>query len=106
MTVPEQFDSISFSHVEFVHECLRPSELTDPMYLFPRSHQLKEVTVAGIGPDLRRSLEKAKERWLNGPHRSSLLSFDLGNLFDRRNRRDRKQMKRILEVFKEFDAKQ
>jgi hypothetical protein len=51
-------------------------------------------------------LEKAKERWLNGPHRSSLLSFDLGNLFDRRNRRDRKQMKRILEVFKEFDAKQ
>ena len=106
MTVPEQFDSISFSHVEFVHECLRPSELTDPMYLFPRSHQLKEVTVAGIGPDLRRSLEKAKERWLNDPHRSSLLSFDLGNLFDRRNRRDRKQMKRILEVFKEFDAKQ
>ncbi|MDY6439151.1 MAG: hypothetical protein SPK85_08590 [Prevotella sp.] len=106
VTIPEQFDSISFSHVEFVHECLRPSELTDPMYLFPRSHQLKEVTVAGIGPDLRRSLEKAKERWLNDPHRSSLLSFDLGNLFDRRNRRDRKQMKRILEVFKEFDAKQ
>ena len=91
VTIPEQFDSIS---------------LTDPMYLFPRSHQLKEVTVAGIGPDLRRSLEKAKERWLNDPHRSSLLSFDLGNLFDRRNRRDRKQMKRILEVFKEFDAKQ
>ena len=56
VTIPEQFDSISFSHVEFVHECLRPSELTDPMYLFPRSHQLKEVTVAGIGPDLRRSL--------------------------------------------------
>ena len=105
VSVPEQFDSISFSHLEFAHECLRPAELTDTMYLFPRKYQLKEVTVTGIGPDLRGSIDKARERWLEGPRSSSLLSFDIANILDRRGRRDRKQLRRIKEVLREFDAK-
>lgn len=103
--ISERFDSISFSHLEYSFEKLRQPELTDTMYLFPKKYALKEVVVTGVGPDLRKSIEKDRERWLSGPHTTQLLTFDFANILDRRGRHDRKQLKRIREILRKFDEK-
>lgn len=105
VSVPEYFDSIQFSHVEYSPEKLSFREVGDTMYLFPSRYVLKEVVVLGISPDLRKSMDKARERRLKEPTSFNPLSFDLGRLLDRRGRRDRKQMQRLQEAFREFDMK-
>ena len=103
--IPEYFDTIRFSHLEYAQEKLTFREVGDTMYLFPRKYVMKEVVVTGIGPDLRKSLDKARDRWMNTPTSYNPLSFDLGLILDRRARRDRKQLRRLQEVFREFDMK-
>ena len=103
--IPEYFDTIQFSHVEYAPEKLSFREVGDTMYLFPRKYTLKEVVVTGIGPDLRKSLDKARDRWMNTPTSYNPLSFDLGLILDRRARRDRKQLRKLQETFREFDMK-
>jgi hypothetical protein len=104
-TLPEYFDTIQFSHVEYTPEKLAFKELTDTMYLFPSRYTLKEVVVMGISPDLRKSLDKSRDRWMNTHTSYNPLSFDLGLILDRRGRRDRKQLRKLQEVFHEFDMK-
>ena len=103
--IPEFFDTIQFSHVEYTPEKLTFHELTDTMYLFPSRYTLKEVVVMGISPDLRKSLDKARDRWMNTPVSYNPLSFDLGLILDRRAQRDRKQLRKLQKVFREFDMK-
>ncbi|MBO4660770.1 MAG: hypothetical protein J5610_04870 [Prevotella sp.] len=103
--VPEYFDSIQFSHVEYSPEKLSFREVGDTMYLFPSRYVLKEVVVLGISPDMRKSMDKARERRLKEPTSFNPLSFDLGRLLDRRGRRDRKQMQRLQDAFRKFDMK-
>lgn len=102
--VREPFKTISFSHMEFVKETLSWTELTDTMYLLPLKYMLEEVVVTGIGPDLRRNMQKNYEAMRNQPIVSGL-TFDLGRMLDKRWRRDRKHYKKAQELLKEWDRR-
>lgn len=102
--VPERFDSLTFSHLKYGRERLAAHEVADTMLMFDREQELPEVVVLGVGPDLMRSLRKTYERSAQ-PREMSVFTFDLGNILDRRGRRDRKHRKRALEIQREYDLK-
>lgn len=69
---------------------------------------MSEVTV--WGQNRQRRLEEAVERWAkeatNEPRPSNgILSFDLGNILDRRGRRDAKQLRKMKKAFRKMDEK-
>ena len=86
----ERFDSIRFSHVEYMPERLSFIEFRDTMYLYPRHNQLDEVVVMGVSPQLRKAMKASHES-------------DFGMMLDKRWRRDRKRLKRAKEVLREWD---
>lgn len=102
--IRQVFDSISFSHVEFASERLAYSELADTMFLFPLRYSLDEVVVTGIGPDLRRQLNRMHENQIYARPVSGL-TFNFGLILDRRTRRDRKHWQKAQEVLRKWDDK-
>lgn len=105
ITVPEPFDSITFSHLAYGKEKLASKEVADTMLMFSNGTVLPELVVTDFGPDLRRAMRAAHERMVNTPRPSSLLSFDLGDMLDKRGRRDRKHLKRAKKILQEYDLK-
>ena len=101
--VPEVFDSIVFSHLKYGREHLVHSEVSDTMVMFSRAQMLQEVVVTALGPDLRRAIRATHERIASQPRPSSLLSFDLADILDRRTRRDRKHLRKAKEIIQELD---
>lgn len=98
----ERFDSIRFSHVEYMPERLSFIEFRDTMYLYPRHNQLDEVVVMGVSPQLRKAMKASHERNMAQPVMKGL-TFDFGMMLDKRGRRDRKRLKRAKEVLREWD---
>lgn len=105
VTVTEPFDSITFSHLAYGKEKLACKEVADTMLMFSTGTTLPELVVTDFGPDLRRAMRAAHERMVSEPRPSSLLSFDLGDILDKRGRRDRKHLKRAKRILQEYDLK-
>ena len=102
--IPEQFDSISFSHMRYLSDKVTFEEMKDTMYLVPKNLMLPDVVVTGVNPDLKKAMKKNYERMLEQPTVKGL-TFDFANIIDRRGRRDRKHYKKAKEILREWDAK-
>lgn len=106
--IPTQFDTLIVYKANYLSEKMLAKEVGDTTYLIPNSHRVAEVTV--WGQDRQRRLEEAVERWVRestGDPRlsNSVLSFDLGNILDRRGRHDAKQLRKTKKAFQEMDKK-
>lgn len=106
--IPTQLDTLIVYKANYLSEKLVAKEVGDTTYLLPNSHRVSEVTV--WGQDRQRRLEEAVERWAkeatNEPRPSNgILSFDLGNILDRRGRRDAKQLRKMKKAFRKMDEK-
>ncbi|GEM_PF-2130484 len=103
------FDSATVSHPSFFSLKVKRTTLPDTVFLLRKTHLLQEVTI--YGTDLRKqsisSVQNAARRAAAEaptPGGGTVnITFDFANLLDRRRRHDRKQLKKLQEIFKKMD---
>ena len=107
INLPDSFQTATFKKKGYAPEKLFRSEvLRDTVFLFPAEHYLDEVVVIGKQVvDGRELLKKMPKRdILEKKPAHSLLEFDVGLMLDKRLRRDRQHVEKLLEVFKKMDG--
>lgn len=108
ITLPDAYRKATFSHKGFLTETLLHAEVArDTVFLFPNVHSLDEVVVWG------EKMLNAKELRDNIPYLdpskkrpTPILSFDLGDMLDKRKRHDIKTLKKTREVFRRMDEQE
>lgn len=105
--IPQKFDTLTIYKANYLAEKLTPREVKDSTYLIPNNRRIGEVTV--WGDDRTTRLQENIERWADNATRDHLnsnsgVAFDLNSLFDRRARRDRKNLKKTRHIFNRMDS--
>ncbi len=107
--IPTAFDTLSVYRNGYLTERLLPKETGDTTFVIPSGRRIDEVTVWGKDPSDR--LMDNIERWIDrqniglpDPGEAALsVGFDLGNMLDKRARRDRKHLRKVEESFRKMD---
>lgn len=105
--LPDSFQTAAFRKKGYAPEkLLREEVLRDTVFLFPAEHYLDEVVVIGRQTvDGRSILKKMPKRDIlekKPPH--ALGEFDIGLMFDKRGRRDKKHVEQLRDIFKKMDG--
>ena len=108
ITLPTDYHKATFRRKGFLTETLLRSEVVrDTVFLFPNVNSLDEVVVWG------EKMLNAKELRSNIPYLdpskkrpTPILSFDLGDVLDKRKRHDIKTLKKTREVFRHMDEQE
>lgn len=103
--VPQTFDTLTVYKPNYIPERLVQNELKDSTYLIPAGSAISEVTVWG-----KNDLQDGINAWIGGqslplpdPSTGVIGRFDLGNMLDRRGRRDRRHLRRLQQRFSEIE---
>lgn len=103
--VPKKIDTLTISKHNYIPERLVQAELSDSTFLIPEGKGIGQVTVWGKRPI--KDYFNPKERYYPQPSQFGgigiTIPFDLGNIIDRRGRRDHKHLRITREKFKEMD---
>ena len=102
--VPATFDTLTVSKHNYIPERLLAKELKDTTSLIPAGSAISEVTVWGKNDINQQIKSGVGYNPLPNPKSGVLGSFDLGNILDRRGRRDRKHLRIVRQKFQEMDT--
>lgn len=103
--LPRSFHTASFEKRGYMKETLTEAEVRrDTVFLVPAEHSIDEVTVWGhhvVNADSLRKNIPWKDHLYEPPH--SRLEFNFAKMIDRRYRRDMKQLRKMRQLFREWD---
>ena len=102
--VPAEFDTLTVFKHNYIPERILAKELKDTTSLIPAGSAISEVTVWGKNDINQQIKSGVGYNPLPNPKSGVLGNFDLGNILDRRERRDRKHLRIVRQKFQEMDT--
>lgn len=104
--LPRQFDTLYISKKGYMPVRIPFTAVKDTTYLLPEAHRINEVTI--WGKDLANNLKKNVGMWSQQATQGAESPSGRDFLFflDRRSIRDKKQLKKIKKIFKEWDEEE